>query len=125
MTEIPYQLFATKTDRRLPGGQMIEATSRTVSGPAQPSAETQSQRTEQLMATAREFEAVFVGQMLNYSGLTDAISGDSGFGGDAFSSMLTEQYASELIENGGFGLAEDIYQQLLQKEKNNATDAAY
>ena len=104
---------------------MIETTSTSALGAAQNSAEPQSKRNEQLMATAREFEAVFIGQMLNYSGLTDAIGGDSGFGGQAFSSMLTEQFANELTENGGFGLAEGIYQQLMQKEKNNATDAAY
>lgn len=124
MTEIPYQLFATAIAEGLLGRQMIEAMSISAGAKAQHEADVSPQRKEQLMATAREFETVFVGQMLKYSGLTDALSGDSGHGGEAFSGMLTEQYAGELVEKGGFGLAEEIYQQLLQKEKTNATDAA-
>jgi len=70
---------------------------------------------ERIMEKAREFEAVFVAQMLKYSGMGDALSSNSGFGGDAFSSMLLEQYAGKIVENGGFGLAERIYDQLRER----------
>ncbi len=79
---------------------------------------------ERLMQQAREFEAVFIAQMLKHSGLAKAISSDSGFGGDAFSSMLLEQYAEKMTEKGGFGLAEHIYNQLADREALNETDTA-
>lgn len=82
-------------------------------------------RDAQLRDQAREFEAVFIGQMLKHTGLTEAIGGDSGYGGEAFSNMLTEQYAGELLDNGGFGLAEEIYQQLVEKEKSHGYGDAY
>ena len=83
-------------------------------------------RDAQLREQAREFEAVFVSQMLKHAGLTEALSGsESKFGGEAFSNMLTEQYANELVEDGGFGLAEEIYQQLLEKDKSHGSGNAY
>lgn len=77
-----------------------------------------------LLAQAKEFESIFVAQMLNYSGLTEALTSDSSFGGGAFSSMLVEQYAEQLVENGGFGIAEHVYEQLLEQETNSATNTA-
>lgn len=82
------------------------------------------ERKQALMEQAKEFETVFVTQMLQYSGLADAVSGDSGNGGDAFSGMLVEQYANDLVESGGFGIAEKIYAQLLDKEVDVDTNTA-
>ena len=69
------------------------------------------------MEKAREFEAVFIAQMLKFSGMDKAISQDSGFGGDAFSSMMLEQYARKIVDNGGFGLADHIYAQLRDQQE--------
>lgn len=71
---------------------------------------------ERIMEKAREFETVFVAQMLKHSGMDKAISQESGFGGDAFSGMMLEQYARNIIDNGGFGLAEKIYDQLREQQ---------
>ena len=71
---------------------------------------------ERIMEKAREFETVFVAQMLKHSGMDKAISQESGFGGDAFSGMMLEQYARNIIDNGGFGLAEKIYSQLREQQ---------
>ena len=84
--------------------------------------EVSSEKSAELLKQAKDFESVFVAQMLNYSGLNKALSRDSGFGGDTFSSMLTQQYATKLVEGGGFGLAEPIYQQLLSRETGNGSD---
>lgn len=69
-----------------------------------------------MMEKAREFEAVFIAQMLKFSGMDKAISQNSGFGGDAFSGMMLEQYARNIVDNGGFGLAERIYAQLRDQQ---------
>ena len=77
-----------------------------------------------LLAQAKEFESIFVAQMLTLSGLTKAFSSESNFGGDAFSSMLVDQYAEKLVENGGFGLTDKVYQQLVTREEKNDTDTS-
>lgn len=69
------------------------------------------------MEKAREFEAVFIAQMLKFSGMDKAISQNSGFGGDAFSGMMLEQYARKIVDNGGFGLADQIYAQLRERQE--------
>ena len=65
-----------------------------------------------LRQSAEEFEAVFIAEMLNHAGLDDAVAGETGFGGEAYAGLLVDAYADALAKNGGFGLAEQIYQQL-------------
>ncbi len=71
-----------------------------------------AEREQQLRKSAQEFESVFIAEMLKHTGLDKALAGDSGIGGEAFSSMLVQTYADELSKNGGFGLADQIYRQL-------------
>ena len=71
------------------------------------------------MAQARAFEAAFVAQMLSHSGLADAVGAEAGFAGEAYSTLMVEQYANQLVEDGGFGLAEKIYEQLKHKDSLN------
>lgn len=64
-------------------------------------------------AAAQTFEASFIGEMLKESGINKAsASFGGGAGEEAFSSFLTEQYASKLASGGGFGLAEKIFEAL-------------
>ena len=65
---------------------------------------------------AEDFESVFIAEMLSHSGLDKAISNGSGFGGDAFSRLLVDTYADALTKQGGFGLAEKIFNQLKSDE---------
>lgn len=73
-------------------------------------------REARLRAVARDFEATFIAQMLNYAGFGKSVSSDAGFGGEAFSSLLVDQYARQIADRGGFGLAESIYRQLKLRE---------
>lgn len=75
----------------------------------------------ELMATARAFESVFIAQMLAHSGLGKALGAEGGFGGEAFSSLLVDEYANRLVEKGGFGLAEEVYEQLRERKAANAS----
>lgn len=86
---------------------------------ANPPAQPDGARREALMENAKAFEATFVAQMLTHSGFSEALSSNGGFGGEAFSSLLVEQYAEKLVDQGGFGLAEKIYEQLLSKDGGN------
>jgi peptidoglycan hydrolase FlgJ len=73
----------------------------------------------QLRATAKEFEAAFLAEMLKYTGV-NAVSEDfgGGYGEDAFSSLLTQEYAQILARSGGIGLAEQIFESLKQRSES-------
>lgn len=78
-------------------------------------------RDEELLKTAKAFESVFIAQMLSYGGLTEALGANAGFGGEAFSGLLVEQYADQLVERGGFGVADRIYEQLRERGEGDAS----
>lgn len=69
-------------------------------------------RDAEIRDKAKEFESVFIAEMLSHAGFDKALSESAGFGGEAFSRMLVESYAEQLTEKGGFGLADQIYRQL-------------
>ncbi|WP_425409250.1 rod-binding protein [Hyphococcus sp.] len=69
-------------------------------------------RDAQMREKAKEFESIFIAEMLSHVGFDKALSENAGFGGEAFSRMLVETYAEQLSEKGGFGLADQIYRQL-------------
>ncbi len=71
---------------------------------------------QKLQSAAKDFEATFIAQMLTYAGFGKSLSSEAGFGGEAFSSLLIEQYAKQISERGGFGLSDTIYQQLKSRE---------
>lgn len=70
-------------------------------------------------AVAREYEAVFLGQMLQhmYSGIpTDPMFG----GGNAekiYRSMMVDEYGKVFARAGGIGLADHIKQELLKLQE--------
>jgi Rod binding domain-containing protein len=67
----------------------------------------------QLLKAAKDFEAVFVAEMLTTMGLgrePEAFGG--GFGAQAFGSLLNEAYAERIVGRGGLGIAEAVYRRL-------------
>ncbi len=66
-----------------------------------------------LHETAKAFEASFLAEMLKFAGVAEQRESFGGGAGEtAFASFLTEQYANKFADNGGIGLAENIYQSL-------------
>lgn len=93
---------------------MIESIS-TAPIPSAPDASALRQAT--MKSTAKEFEAVFLAEMLSHTSLAETSdSFGGGAGEDAFKSLLTRQWADQLTERGGIGLSETIYQALLARE---------
>jgi len=76
-------------------------------------------RSEAAIRTAAEsFEATFLAEMLKYTGLNAMPSGlGGGAGEEAFSSLLTGEYARLLSERGGIGLAERVFDILKQRTR--------
>ena len=66
-----------------------------------------------LKEASRQFEALFVKQMLDSMRGTVEKSGliDTGFAGEIYEDMLFEQYAAKMSKVGSFGIAEMIYNQ--------------
>jgi Rod binding domain-containing protein len=72
-----------------------------------------------LREVARELEASFLAVMLKSAGsgaARDALGG--GVGEDQFSSFLTAQHARALVDRGGLGLAESLFQALKARSGN-------
>lgn len=65
---------------------------------------------------ADDLAAAFLAEMLSFAGLNDAISARSGFGGEAMSGFLLQEYAEKIADQGGLGLSAMILSNL-QKAK--------
>lgn len=78
------------------------------------------QREARLMQAARDLEASFLAEMLKSAGLgkTRGLLG-GGAGEDQFSSLLVREQARSMVEAGGIGLAQSLFEAL--KEYDNDT----
>ncbi|WP_299774297.1 rod-binding protein [uncultured Tateyamaria sp.] len=77
-------------------------------------------RDTSLRAAAEKLEAAFLAEMLKSAGLgesRDAFGG--GAGEDQFSSFLVQAQAEKMVEAGGIGLAEALFESL--KERSHET----
>lgn len=82
-------------------------------GPNQPSDSTQDAR---LMEAARDLEANFLAEMLKAAGLGATPEGfGGGAGEDQFSSFLRLEQAKSMVEAGGIGLAESLFNALKER----------
>ena len=75
-----------------------------------------------LMARAKELEAAFLAEMLGHAGM-DAESSSTfggGIGEAQFASFLRQEQARLMVEKGGIGLAEMIFQSMVEAENDAA-----
>jgi len=74
-------------------------------------------RAQELRDVAKAFEASFLAEMLKASGLGKSRSEfGGGAGEDAFASMMVDEQAQLMVERGGVGLSESIFQSLWARE---------
>ena len=75
------------------------------------------ERIAALRASADALEASFLAEMLRHSGVAKPPSlGGGGAGEDAFAGFLSDEYANRLVEQGGLGLSEQIFEALVARE---------
>ena len=75
----------------------------------------------ELARAARDLEATFLSIMLREAGVgTPRSAFGGGQGEDQFASFLSDAFARKIAENGGIGLAENIYRAL--KERSDGSD---
>lgn len=71
-----------------------------------------------LRAAAKKLEATFLAEMLKSAGLGESRTAfGGGAGEDQFSSFLVQAQAEKMVEAGGIGLAEALFESL--KERQN------
>jgi len=74
---------------------------------------------EALDKVAKEFESVFISQMLGQ--MWQGVEVDKTFGGghaeEMFRGLLVEEYGKEMAKAGGLGLADHVKRQLLQMQE--------
>ena len=74
-------------------------------------------------ATATDFEAMFINQML--SQMTNGIKGEGPFGDTpgtgVWRSMLTEQYSKSFAKAGGIGISKDIFRELILQQAKQSS----
>jgi Rod binding domain-containing protein len=70
---------------------------------------------------AEEFEAVFLNTMLQnmFTGLENGGTWGKGHGADAWQSLLVDEYARNIAETGGIGLADSVERELLALQEGS------
>ncbi len=81
--------------------------------------------TAQLEATSKDFEAVFMSQMLKpmYDGLeTDSMFG-GGPGEDSMRDLLVQEYGKSMVRNDSYGLSPAIMKAMIQMQEQAGASA--
>ena len=77
------------------------------------------QKDPELLSLANKIETQFLSEMLKAAGVGEARKAfGGGTGEDQFSSFLTNEYAAQVVNAGGLGLSESIYNALIKKEES-------
>ncbi|WP_336486516.1 rod-binding protein [Methylobacterium nigriterrae] len=69
---------------------------------------------------ATDFESMFLEQSLDrltQSEGTDGPLGENGTGGGVYRSMLTKEYASQVVKSGGVGIADQVYREMMKMQE--------
>lgn len=70
-----------------------------------------------LMQAARALEANFLSEMLKSAGFGAAMSSfGGGIGEDQFASFLRDAQAREMAEAGGIGIAQSLYEAMVERQ---------
>ena len=95
-----------------PGGQLLPAVAGATLSPAEK---------QKIAATAQQFEAMAIGQLL--APMFDTVDTSKGlFGGGeaeaAWKPMMVSEMAKQVAKGGGFGLAQPIMQQMMRLQES-------
>ena len=84
--------------------------------PLAPAAKALTGKPAALMEQAKALEAGFLAEMLNHAGLRGAEGAFAGGAGEQqFNSFLRQEQAELLVDKGGIGLAQQIFDSLLRR----------
>ncbi|MGU3668546.1 rod-binding protein [Methylobacterium sp. A49B] len=69
--------------------------------------------------TATEFESMFLEsslERLTQSEGTEGPLGENGMGGGVYRSMLTKEYAGQIVKSGGVGIADSVFREIMKMQ---------
>lgn len=67
-----------------------------------------------------DFESMFLEQTVDrlaQSDGTDGPLGDNGTGGGVYRSMLTKEYAGQIVKSGGVGIADQVFREMMKMQE--------
>lgn len=67
-----------------------------------------------------DFESMFLEQTVDrlaQSDGTDGPLGDNGTGGGVYRSMLTKEYAGQIVKSGGVGIADQVFREMMKLQE--------
>ena len=77
------------------------------------------QQTEKTKAAAKDFEAVFISEMMSH--MFEGVKTDSVFGGgqgeDMFHGMLVQEYGKQMAKGSGIGISDQLQRVMLQMQQ--------
>ncbi|KQS67421.1 flagellar biosynthesis protein FlgJ [Methylobacterium sp. Leaf361] len=71
------------------------------------------------LKTATDFESMFLENSLDrltQSEGTDGPLGENGTGGGVYRSMLTKEYAKQIVKSGGVGIADSVFREIMKMQ---------
>ncbi|MDX1949809.1 MAG: rod-binding protein [Rickettsiales bacterium] len=80
--------------------------------------ENKSDNLKEIEKTAKDFESMFIGQLLGFMYNTievDPLFG-GGFGESAYRDLMIEEYGKIISESGGVGIADSIQKKLIEMQ---------
>lgn len=73
----------------------------------------------QMREAAERLEGAFLSEMLKAAGLGKVGSFGGGIGEEQFASFLREEQATAMVKAGGIGLAQPLFDALMQEKTND------
>ena len=87
--------------------------------PAIPATQRLSPEREKILRDkAQQLETQFLSEMLSYTGVNATSEFSGGIGEDQFSSFLRDAQARAMVDKGGIGLAETIFNSLARRDES-------
>ena len=71
---------------------------------------------------SNEFETMFLEQSLDrlaQSEGTDGPLGDNGTGGGVYRSLLTKEYAGQIVKSGGVGIGDQVFREMMKMQEGS------
>ena len=97
-------------------GGIAETASRTAAKSTQATGDA---ATKKARKTADDFESMFLESSLDrmtQSEGTDGPLGENGTGGGVYRSMLTKEYAGQIMKSGGVGIANQVFSEMMRMQ---------
>lgn len=98
------------------GGDLLTSRNGTVSRIATPAP---AGKNPKAWAAAQDFESVFISNMVSqmFSGLGNEGPMGGGTGTATWRGMLTEEWSKSIASNGGVGLADSVYREIIAMQE--------